>query len=120
MSARNIVAQAITKAKLKEVLTKNLNSGVKKMQNKILKRKQNKKDANYKQAKINGERKEIVKQTVNRIIKGIIWEGRSKKNLTKRIPTSVVPIQFRPSSYTPLVVVKRNKKPVNFRATSWK
>jgi len=72
---QNLVAKAVTKAKLKEVLAKNLNAGIKKMQAK----------KNLKTAALNKEREAIVKKLVSQIMKSVTYV---KANYTGRIKTT--------------------------------
>jgi DNA-binding protein YbaB len=78
-TARNLVARAITKTKLKEVLTKNLNDGVKKMQAKM------KNKSNARQADLNRQRAKIVRLMVGQIMKRVTYQPSTQRvNLTAR------------------------------------
>lgn len=79
---QNLVAKAVTKAKLKEVLTKNLNAGIKKMQAK----------KNLKTAALNKEREAIVKKLVSQIMKSVTYV---KANYTGRIKTTTTSSGYR-------------------------
>lgn len=78
-TARNLVSRAITKTKLKEVLAKNLNAGVKKMQAKM----NNK--SNVRQADLNRQRALIVRNMVGQIMKRVTYT--KKANITARTST---------------------------------
>jgi hypothetical protein len=79
-SIKNLVAKAVTKAKLREVLRKNLNAGIKKMQAKTKARQ------NFAQTALNKQREKLVANMVNGIMKRVKSVG-PKKNLTVRKPT---------------------------------
>lgn len=79
---QNLVAKAATKAKLKEVLAKNLNAGIKKMQAK----------KNLKTAALNKEREAIVKKLVSQIMKSVTYV---KANYTGRIKTTTTSSGYR-------------------------
>jgi len=88
-TVRNLVSKAVTKAKLREILTKNLNAGYKKMQAKMKGR------SNRLQAISNKQREAEVRNLVNQIMKRVVSQHKNNVNLTtrKRTPgyTWVVP-----------------------------
>lgn len=77
---KNLVSKAVTKAKLREILRKNLNAGVKKMQAKT------KAKQNMAQAVLNKQRERLVANMVNGIMKRVKSVG-PKVNTTVRKPT---------------------------------
>lgn len=74
-TTRNLVARAITKTKLKEVLAKNLNAGIKKMQAKL------KNKSNARQVDLNRQRALIVRNMVGQIMKRVTYQ---RVNVTAR------------------------------------
>lgn len=100
-TARNLVARAITKTKLREVLSKNLNASLKKMQVKIKRR------SNIRQADINQHREKLVKNMVTQIMKRVSYQPvKERINLTAR--TKAVP-----------EYIKIKQKPLNLKTTNY-
>jgi len=77
---KNLVSKAVTKAKLREILRKNLNAGVKKIQAKTKARQ------NFAQTALNKQRERLVANMVNGIMKSVKSVG-PKVNTTVRKPT---------------------------------